>query len=170
MLSDCFNETTMQLLKSNRKWRLGPNTVKDEENNKYFGILFNKYMSLKVNIKDASDKLKEKFVSLVNCDIVHEHGSHPISCQKIYKCIVLPKALYGCETWYNMTEYDILSLARAYRFCIKCMQGLYIRTRTDIALMLMAIYTLESEIDIRKLTVLGQLCRFNIDHWLRIVF
>ena len=83
----------MQFFKSKRKWLLGPNTVKEEDNYKYLCIMFNKYMSLKVNIKDASDKLKGTFVSLVNCDIVHEHGLHLLSCQKIYKCIVLPKAL-----------------------------------------------------------------------------
>ena len=31
-------------------------------------------------------------------------------------------------------------------------------------------YTIESETVFRKLTILGQLCRLNIDHWLRIVF
>ena len=50
------------------------------------------------------------------------------------------------------------------------MQGLNIRTRTDITLSIIAMYTIESEIDFRKLTILGQLCRLNIDHWLRIVF
>ena len=72
-------------------------------------------MSLKVNIKDASDK----FVSLVNCCIVHEHGLHPQSCQKIYKCTAVPKDLYGCETLYTVTKFDILSLERAHRFRIK---------------------------------------------------
>ena len=70
-------------------------------------------------------------------------------------------------TLYNMTESDILSLKRAHIFCIKYMQGLNIRTWTDIALSIMAMYTLEPEIDFRKLTILGQLCRLNIDHWLR---
>ena len=81
----------MQFFKSKRKRLLGPNTVKEEDNYKYLCIMFNKYMSLKVNIKDASDKLKGTFVSLVNCGIVHEHGLHLLSCKKIYKCIVLPK-------------------------------------------------------------------------------
>ena len=139
-----------------------------------FGHYVNKYMSLKVDIKD---KLKGTFVSLVNCGIVHEHVLHTLSCQKIYKCIVLPKvlyfckkALYVCKTWYNTAESDILSLERAHRFCIKHMQGLNIQTRTDIALTIMAMYTIESEKVFRKLTILGQPCRLNIDHWLRIVF
>ena len=53
--------------------------------------------------------------------------------------MVLPKALCSCETWYNLTESDILSLERAHRIYIKYMQGLNIRTRTDIALSIMAI-------------------------------
>ena len=60
----------MQFLKSKRKWLLGPNAVKEEDNYKYLCIMFNKYMSLKVIIKGASDKLKGTFVSLVNCGIV----------------------------------------------------------------------------------------------------
>ena len=131
------------------------NTVKEGENYKYLGIMLNTNISLKVNIKDAYDKLKGTFVSLVNCGIVHDHGLHPLSCQKIYKCIVLPKALYGCKTWYNMTESGILSLEIAHRFCIKYVQGLNVRTRTDIALSIMAMYTIEPDIDFRKLTGLN---------------
>ena len=118
----CFNETRGQFLKSNRKWLLGAHTVKEDESYKYLGTMFSKYMSLKhvkINIKDASDKLKGTFVSLVNSGIIHENGLHPLSCQKIYKCIVLPKALYGCENWNNMTESDVLTMERAHRFCIK---------------------------------------------------
>ena len=165
-----FNETRGQFVKSNRKWLLGPHTVKEEESYKYLGTMFSKYLSLKANIKDASDKLKGTFVSLVNNGIIHENGLHPLSCQKIYKCIVLPKALYGCENWSNMTESDVLNMERAHRFCIKFMQGLHRRTRTDIALSIISIYSIESEIDFRKLILFGQLCRLNFEHWLRVVF
>ena len=165
-----FKETRMLFIKSKKEMAFRTEHSQGKENYKYLGIMFNKYMSLKVNIKDAFYKLKGTFISLVNCGIVHEHGLHPLFCQKIYKCIVLPKALYGCETWYTVTESDILSLERVQRFCIKHMQGLNIRTRTDIALSIMAMYTIESDIDFRKLTALGHRCRLNIDHWLGIVF
>ena len=118
-------------------------------------------MSLKTNIKDASDKLKGTFVSLANSGIIHENRLRPLSCKIIYKCIVLPKALYGCENWNNMTGSDVLIMERAHRFCIKHMQGLHRRTRTDIALSIIAIYSIESEIDFKKLILFGQLCRLN---------
>ena len=69
-----------------------------------------------------------------------------------------------------MTESDVLTMERAHRFCINFMQGLHRRTRTDIALSIISIYPIESEIDFRKLTLFVQLCRLNFEHWLRVVF
>ena len=50
------------------------------------------------------------------------------------------------------------------------MQGLHRQTRTDIALSLLGIYTIQPEIDLKKLILLGQFCRFSFDHWLRFAF
>ena len=69
-----------------------------------------------------------------------------------------------------MTESDVLTMERAHRFCIKFMQGLHRRTRTDIALSIISIYSIESDIDFRKLILFGQLCRLNFENWLRVVF
>lgn len=41
------------------------------------------------------------------------------------------------------------------------------RTRTDIALSLLGIFSIESEIDFRKMTLLGQSCRNESHSWLR---
>ena len=103
-------------------------------------------------MKEASAKLKGTYISLMNSCIVHENGLQPLSCQKIYRCIVLPKALYGCENWSQLTETDILTMERVHRYCIKYLQGLRIRTRTrtDIALSLIGANTVESEIDLKK--------------------
>ena len=165
-----FNESKGQFLRAERKWFLGTHRINEEESYKYLGVYFSKYLSVKGNIKEASDRLKGTFVSLVNSGIVHENGLHPLSCQKIYRCIVLPKALYGCENWSQQTETDILTVERAHRYCIKYMQGLHIRTRTAIALSLIGAYTVESEIDFKKLILFGQFCSPRLDHWLRFVF
>ena len=164
------NETKNRFLKSDRDWFLGHHRIKEGESYKYLDTIFNKYMSIKDNIKDACDKLKGTFVSLVNDGIVHEQGLLSLSCMKIYRCIVLPKALYGCENWSNLCNSDLLSLERAHRYCIKYMQGLPRRTRTDIALSLVGSNSLEAEIDYRKLQLFGQFCRLRLDHWLRHIF
>ena len=74
-------------------------------------------------------------------------------------------ALYGCETWFSLTTNNILLLERAHRFCIKYLQGLSTRTRTDAALSLLGTFSIESEIDFRKLILFGQFCRNNMKCW-----
>ena len=69
-----------------------------------------------------------------------------------------------------MTESDVLTMERAQRFCIKYMQGLHRQKRTDIALSIIVIYSIESEIDFKKLILFGQLCGLIFEHWIRVVF
>ena len=69
---------------------------------------------------------------------------------------MLPKALYGCETWFSLSTNNSSLLESAHRFCVKYMQGLSIRTWIDAALSLLGIFSNESEIDQRKLTLFGQ--------------
>ena len=90
-----------------------------------------KYLSKKVNIKDVTDKLKGTYFSLANSGILLQETLHPLTCITIYKSVVMPKALYGCEYIYNITESEMVTLERSHRFCIKGMQSLGMHTRTD---------------------------------------
>ena len=85
-------------------------------------------------------------MNIANCCLISDFN--PLSCKKIYNTVVLPKALYGCESWEALRRSDILFLEGAHRFCVKYMQGLNIRTRTDIALSLLGayMYSIESEL------------------------
>ena len=159
-----FNETKYQYKKHRRVWYLGPNEVVETENYKHLGVNCNKYSDLSFNLKESVDKLKGTFMSLAKCGLINE--LNPITCRNIYYSFVLPKALYGCECWCNLTGGNILLLKRAHRFYIKYMQGFSIRTRTDIALGLLGVYSLESEIDFKKLNLFGQLCRCDTQCWI----
>ena len=79
-------------------------------------------------------------------------------------------ALYGCENWDNLNDTELLLLERAHRFCVKHMQSLNLRTRTDVAFSLLGIFPIEIDIFFRKLTLFGQFCRFNSNIWVKIVF
>ena len=114
--------------------------------------------------------MKGTFFSLINSGIFYEKSFHPLTCKKIYNAIVIPKALYGCENWSALTSAELLILERAHRFSLKCIQSLNMRTRTDIALGLMAMFPLEVEIDIRKLVLFGQLCPLNSNFWVKTMF
>ena len=102
--------------------------------------------------------------------VLHQDNLHPLTCIKIYYSVVLPKALYGCENWFDLTESELLSLERAHRFCVKHMQSRSKRTRTDAALSLLGVFPIELELDSRKLTLFGQMCRLNSNSWVKNVF
>ena len=89
---------------------------------------------------------KGTFLSLVHSGVLHQDNLHPLTCIKIYNFVVLPKALYGCENWFDLTESEILSLERTHRFCVKHMQSLSKRTRTDEALRLLGVFPIALEI------------------------
>ena len=61
-----YIETKNSFQKSKRQWFLGHHPIQESESYTYLGTIFNKFMSLKDNIKDACDKLKGTFVSLVH--------------------------------------------------------------------------------------------------------
>ena len=84
---------------------LGPHQINEGEN--LCTILASticRIMSSKDNTIDACDRLKGTFVNLVNSSIFHEQGLHPLSCLKIYRCILLPKTLYGYEILSNISR------------------------------------------------------------------
>ena len=138
-----YNETKNNYQKSNRVWYLGNSIIAESENYKHLGVKNNnKYLSKKISIQEASHKLKGTFLSLVNSGIFNHGALHPLTCKTIYKSIVLPKALYGCENWDNLSDTDLLTLERAHRFCVKHMQSLSTRTRTDTALSLLVYFQL----------------------------
>ena len=142
---------------------LGNDIVAESENYKHLGDNNNKYLNNKISIQDEFHKLLKRytFLSLVYSGILNHGALHPLTCKTTYKSIVLPKALYGCKNWDNLNDTELLSLERAHRFCVKHMESLNLRTRTDVALSLLGIFPIEINIDFRKLTLFGQFCRLN---------
>jgi hypothetical protein len=164
-----LNETEHKFKAQNRHWSLGNSVINECTKYTHLGVIFDKYMSLKDTISDCNSKLRSSFLSLVNCG-VYKNGIHPLSAKILYKSIVLPKALFGCEFWNNLSSSDVLCLERAHRFCIKFMQHLTFNSRTDISLSMISLNSLESEIDRRKLTFLGQLCNMPNGFFVKRIF
>ena len=81
---------------------------------------------------------------------------NPLMFLTIYKSVVLPKTLNGCELWSFLSHANIEQLELSHRFCLTTL-SLY--TNNDIALAACGIPSVETEIDDRKLHFFGQLCR-----------
>ena len=112
-----FKEIKSQYNKHESDWYLRPNEVNEAENYKHLGVNCNNYLNLSLNVKYCALKLKGTFMSLANSGLFSE--LNPLTCIKIYNSVVLPKALYGCESWSQLSVSNIIHLERAHRFCIK---------------------------------------------------
>ena len=86
-------------------------------------------------------------------------GPNPSTAMKLYRSCVLPRALFGCELWNDMTDTVHKKLEVAHHFCLKRAQGLPFTTRSDMVLGLVGATSLHAYIDSQKLLFLGTLCR-----------
>ena len=128
-----------------------------------------KFLSLDENITSASTKLKGTLLSLSNCGL-HEDGLNPLTARYLYKSIILPKALYGCELWNNLSPKQLSMLELAHRFCAKYMQSLPKRTNTDFVMALLDYNGIVYEIEYRKLIFFRQLCCLPTDYTVKDIF
>jgi hypothetical protein len=155
-----FNEPKNR--KPCRSWKLGDSSIQEVSSTTHLGCVLTSDLSPNVNVSKACQKARGSFLGFVNCGI-HGEGFHPLTSLRIYNSIVLPSALYGCEMWCNLKQCNIQALERVQHFCLKVVQGLPKRTRSDIAMGLIGVRSLESVIHQRKLGFLGALCNLRRD-------
>ncbi len=157
-----FNESANHFMTQSRTWNLGSAYVMEKIKYNHLGVLCHKYLHVDDSVNEACNKLRGTFLSIVNSGI-YENGLHPLTSKAIYETLVLPKALYGCELWYDLNVKTTLSLERAHRFCVKFIQSVPRHTRTDVALSVLGVLPIEADIDKRKLIFLRQLCTLPLE-------
>ena len=113
-----FNETPSQMTRSSRSWRLGDVDVSEVSEIVHLGLSVTKNLSPAQQVSDICRKLKSSYFGVVNVGL-HVDGFHPLTGLKVYKSVVLPRALYGSETPCNCPLTLELQLERAHRFCLK---------------------------------------------------
>ena len=155
-----FNESKQSFKKRPHNWSMGQLKIMEKEEYSHLGIVCNKYNKNSYDVKCLDGKLRGTFFGLIK-DGIHRNGLNPLTSYRIYKSIVLPRALFGSEMLNPLSENDLLVLERTHRLCLKHVQGLHLRSRTDIVLGMLSAFPIEAEIDKRKLLFLGQLCRLE---------
>ena len=88
-------------------------------------------------------------------------GLNPLTSVNLYKKIVVPIVLYGCEIWNNLNKNDIDIINRLQHFIVKKILGLPIRTRSDICESMLGLTRLSAEVEKRKLMFLHKLLSLN---------
>ena len=137
-------------------WTFGEGEILQSTQHKHLGVVQNQSLRQPGDISAILRTLRGTFLSLTTCTCrLHPNWSNSISAMKLYTSVVLPKALYSCELWNNINSKAMSDLEIAHRFCIKFPK----LTRTDVALGLIGISSLEAYIDMQKQNFLGKLCR-----------
>ena len=136
------------------------NELKEVTEYKHLGITQNKRRNTPANVDTVRQSSRSTLFSLVNCGI-HSNGINPITASKLYMSTVLPRALYGCELWNNITQTDMAHLEATHHFWLKRIQNLPVRTRSDMAIGLLGFTSLSAYIDLQKLLFMGSLCRLQ---------
>ncbi len=164
-----FHESDEDFITRRRTWKLGSETINECERYVHLGVVFNRKFSLTDCVEESCKKLRGTFFSLVNSGI-NRHGLNPLTSKTIYNTVVIPRALYGSELWCDLQQRDITRIEVAHRCCLKYMQDLGVRTKTDLVYRLLNMHAIEYEIDKSKLRLFGQLCNLPCDKLAKEIF
>ena len=154
------NETNAEYKRSNRQWKLGTEDLSETDKYTHLGIVCTKKMDMKDNVVKAASQIRKLFFGLILSNFC-EQDLNPLTWKRIYETVVLPKAIYGCELWSNISRTDMDLLERSHRLCLKTMQEIGRYTRTYAAVNLIGSLNMQYEIDKRKTSLFGQLCRLE---------
>ena len=76
-----------------------------------------------------------------------QDGANTLTLYKLYTISVLPKALFGCELWHNLSRSDMRQLEIAHHLCFKHAQGLQRDMGLDIVKGMLGIKSIETYTD-----------------------
>ena len=143
-----------------RRWHLGSQEVEATSEAKHVGVWICDRQGVQKCVSKGCDRGRGTFMSLAGSG-VRPKGLNPLTSCKLYKTIVLPRALYGCELWYELTSECINQLERFQRLCCKICQNLAVRVRSDMVTTLLGLTTIAAYIDRAKLLFLGNTLRLD---------
>ena len=141
-------------------WNLGGIDIPSDDSYTHLGIVINRKCKLSDRIATACTKGRKSYFALSDLGSPY---LNPLTVSHLYKTVVLPSVLYGCELWNGISCQDIQRLNTFQHFVCKDILKLPKRYRSDICESLLSVLPIESEIDARKLLFLGRLCRMNCE-------
>lgn len=96
----------------------------------HVGVVLNfKFCSLE-RTGIACKKLKSGTMALIRSG-AHPKTLNPLTVAKVIKCKVFSSALYECKLW-HLSKTELIKLEITQQFIAKSIQGLNMRTRTDM--------------------------------------
>ena len=173
---DLNKSKTYVLISSNKKsiesqynFHLDNEKLKIVEIAEHVGIPITSQMKCKSKIEKACKKGRGSFYSIIGFGS-RQNALNPVTTVNLYKKVVLSSALYGCETWSNMTKTDNQTINIFQHRCLKVIQNLPLQTRSVMVETLVHLHPITSEINKRKLLFLQKLCNMSEDYLSKQIF
>ena len=111
----------------NLSWNLGEGCIKISKSYNHLGIHLNSKFDPGERTSNACRKGRQAYFALKTSEHLN-----PITVSKLYKRVVLPSVLYGCELWCDLRAKDIGTLNKFQHFIAKHTMGLPCHTRSDM--------------------------------------
>ena len=118
-MCDCYICNSPDKGHSENSFHMGQQQIEIVDQYTHLGITCDKYLPTHLLIQEACRRLRGTFLSICNSGI-HPENLNPLTSRTIYKSVVIPKALYGCEMWSILSNTDIAKLEG--HICLKYMQ------------------------------------------------
>ena len=142
---------------ADRPFILGQENINLHSENVYAGVVLTDRLRNDTAITQACRKGKRILNSLINIG-VHDQGIHPMTSVKLWKTVVMPSILYGCELWDVISKKSIEELEVVQRYAARRMQGFDQRSPTLCTIFSLGLVEMKRSIDKIKLMFWNRLC------------
>lgn len=135
----------------------------------HVGIPISNKLKCDEKIEKACRKGRGSFYAIVGLEPTL-NKLNPLTTASLYRKVVLPSALYGSETWTNLTQSNEQSLNVFQHKCCKTMQNLPMATRSCMCESMIGMLPIATAIHKKKLMFLQNLCSLDNDHLSKQIF
>ena len=136
---------------------LGRKLIPQSSATVHLGIKQESNRSLSSRVRDACAKGTSSLFSMADIG-VRPCGLNPKTSIDLYRKVVMPTVLYGCEVWNKLKTCDVYEINKFQRMAVKKIQGFHKYVRTDMCESMVGAISLSFEVERRKLLFLGTLC------------
>ena len=146
------------MIVSNRKitssvfrWTINSHPLEITSKTTHVGIQISSDMKSDYTIENAVRKGRAAFHSALGFSFKEQMLLSPVTSLRLYKSVVQPTFVYGCEMWSNMSLSSMKAIEVFHRYCIKKFQHLPVTIRTAMCQTLLGVGSLIGDVDKKKL-------------------
>ena len=149
------------------EWKLGNESIPINDRYKHLGIIQQSKFKSIDRTTDSCNRGRKTYFAIKNN---LSKNTNPLTLISLYRKIVIPTVLYGCELWNNLKQTDLQVLQKFQHFVIKDIQDLKTSTRSDMCESMLGMHPITCEIGKRKLLFFGKVCKLDCNYLTKAIF